>query len=126
MSAKNEFKDELRILNIRFLEVFEALKENGLFDTQIEFADNVGVESRVISAIRATAKGETGTFLHAEHVYRTLLAYPIINERYIFRGEEPKIFSEGFPIAQSEDQTPNGLEQRVKELEEMMKKLNNR
>jgi hypothetical protein len=122
MSAKNEIK----ILNIRFLEVLDALKEVNLIDTQLEFAEKIGVEGRVISDIKAVANDKKGTYLTAEHIYRSLIAYPVINERYILRGEEPKIFSEGFKIEQSEGNKPNGLEERVKELEEMMKRINNR
>jgi hypothetical protein len=122
MSAKNEIK----ILNIRFLEVLDALKDANIIDTQLEFAEKIGVEARVISDIKAVARDKTGTYLTAEHLYRSLIAYPVINERYILRGEEPKIFSEGFQIGQSEAINTPGLEERVKELEEMMKKLSNR
>jgi hypothetical protein len=117
MAENNILKD----FGNMFLDVLDTLKETGGIKNYAEFAKSIKLRPQAISDARAGRHTFT-----TEQILDTVKHYPQVNERFLLRGEEPKIFSEGFQIAQSEGNKPTGLEERVKELEEMVKKLSNR
>ena len=108
-------------INQRFVDVVDELKRFDHIKNDSKFAESIGIRVQNYADIKGKRQSLTVKIL-----FDTIISYPVINERFILRGEEPKIFFGDSKIVLSDSKPSVGLEERVKELEELMKKLSNR